>query len=311
VLLFRGGVVEWVQERWKLLRKQRSNQAVAAAADEPGRRSVDALVDLLLPLRSLDGRRTLRATGVVKHYGGVRALDFEEGDEFDVATGEVHLLLGPNGSGKTTLLNALNGLVRVAGGTVALDGESINRKPVAAIARAGIARSFQSPALPDEVTPAELFTTAILAMQRIGYFHWVLSDAKANRARRQSRGLALRLAATSGLAAVADTPCSALTSGQRRMVDVLQALLSDSAIVLLDEPAAGLSDDEREHLSATVKALARRGLGFVVVEHDLELALSFADRVTVMADGRPVAHGQPDEILSRDIVKTVLIGTTS
>ncbi|MCU1481306.1 MAG: branched-chain amino acid transporter substrate-binding protein [Subtercola sp.] len=311
VILFRGGVVQALRDLARWIRKRVRPAAIRLSAEEETiARSPEALADLLMTVReNIGGEHTLEARGVRKAYGGVKALDFEDDQIVTVRNGQVHLLLGPNGSGKTTLLNALTGLVRPGQGQVLKDGVDVAKMSVAKIANSGVSRSFQGPSLPDEVTPVDLFASAIDQMKKVSYFHWILSDPIASRARRASRDLALRIADAAGLGPAANEDCEALTSGQRRIVDVVFSLISRSSIALLDEPAAGLSDIERRQLAATVRALAARGLGFIVVEHDLDLALSIADVVTVMSNGRPVATGTPEEIQNSAIVRQVLIGT--
>lgn len=311
ILVFRGGVVQatrdliaWIQRKRGRKRNQ-PQQAVIA-------RSPEGIADHLWALRASDvGEHEIKVIGARKRYGGVVALDMDDEQEISVKSGEIHLLLGPNGSGKTTLLNVISGLVRVDAGTVTFDGKVSNRMPVHKIAELGVSRSFQGPALPDEVTPVELFAAAIANTQKTSYFHWLLGTWVAARARRRATGLALQLADEAGLGRAGLAECRGLTSGQRRIVDVVLSMISSrSTIVLLDEPAAGLSEAERKQLANTIRALTRRGIGFIVVEHDLELALGLADRVTVMASGRPIAAGSADEIRDSAIVREVLIGGT-
>jgi branched-chain amino acid transport system permease protein len=254
-----------------------------------------------------DGR--LAVTGARKRYGGLAALDLEDDDCISVNPGEVHLLLGPNGSGKTTLLNSLSGLTRLDHGKLELGDRDVTRYPVARIAKLGVSRSFQSPSLPDEVTPRELLAALIAQMRSISYFHWFLADPVVWRAKKESLELAGEILDAGGLGDVADEQCLALTSGRRRILDVLAALTSHGRILLLDEPAAGLSDPERRSLGATVRALAERGFGFLVVEHDLDLALSIADRVTVLANGKILAQGTSREVQANPEVRAVIMGS--
>ena len=309
VLLFRGGVTQSIRDLVTYIRKMRTKSR--ASVDQTTTvRSPDALANLIWGLRtSAAVSHRLEVKGVRKHYGGIKALDMEDDDVISVASGEVLVLLGPNGSGKTTMLNAMMGLVRADAGTVTIDDKSTARMSVSSIARAGIGRSFQGPALPDEVTPIDLFAATLGDMRKVSYFHWFTSDWIAIRARRETRRVAAEIADLAGLGRAANEDCRALTSGQRRIVDVVLSLISStSTIVLLDEPAAGLSDSERSQLAHTVRALANHGLGFIVVEHDLDLAFNLADRVTIMAGGRPIAHGSPEEMRASDVVREVLIG---
>lgn len=313
VLLFRGGISQTVRDIAQKIRERREKADSSARTTTDASvavRSPEGLADLIWSLRSQTARpHSIEVSGARKHYGGIAALDMQDSDAVSVSSGEVHVLLGPNGSGKTTMLNVMMGLVRPDTGSVSIDHQSTSRMSVSSIGRAGIGRSFQSPTIPDEVTPVDLFAAKLAEMRNVSYLHWYLSDWKANRVRRETRALASEIAYQAGLGIAATEACQALTSGQRRIVDVVLALISDiQTVVLLDEPAAGLSDDERTQLAITVRALASRGLGFIVVEHDLDLAFNLADRVTVMASGRPVATGKPNDVRNSAVVRAVLIG---
>jgi branched-chain amino acid transport system permease protein len=338
VIAFRGGVeralrdasravATRVRRRYPTLSFSRGRSRIArelgahheqALAPEPARAagtlgSGESLVALVDEMRERSIRRTtdgrLVVTGARKRYGGLAALDMEDEDCISVNPGEVHLLLGPNGSGKTTLLNSLSGLTRLDHGKLELGDRDVTRYPVARIAKLGVSRSFQSPSLPDEVTPRELLAALIAQMRSISYFHWFIADPVVWRAKKESLELAGEILDAGGLGDVADEQCLALTSGRRRILDVLAALTSHGRILLLDEPAAGLSDPERRSLGATVRALAERGFGFLVVEHDLDLALSIADRVTVLANGKIIAQGTSREVQANPDVRAVIMGS--
>ncbi len=320
VILFPGGIEDAFQgvRSWvtRMVARQRGEedelQALEAALDPDSEEefvSPDRLVKEMLEMREgLDLGQALRIEGARKQYGGVLALDFEDGDSVTVTPGKVHLLLGPNGSGKTTLLNAMCGYAPLTYGKVTIGGTDVTRRSPARIAKLGLSRSFQTPSLPDEVTPMELLTAALTYQESLSYVHWLLSDPFAWKVRRRAREHAARIADAAGLEEVADQPCSQLTSGQRRIVDVLLALSRPSSIVLLDEPAAGLSQRERKQLGATIQALAAAGLSFLVVEHDLELAMQIADEVSVLAEGHLLTHGTPEDVTNHQGVREVLIG---
>jgi ABC-type branched-subunit amino acid transport system ATPase component len=145
-------------------------------------------------------------------------------------------------------------------------------------------------------------------MRSIGVAHWLLNDLTAIRARADALRVADEIVAAAGLGEAGAAPNRSLTSGQRRILDVLMALTSRTSIVLLDEPAAGLSADERRALGTTIRRLAGHGIGFLVVEHDLELGFSLADQVTVLAAGRIVAQGDPDTVREHALAREVLMG---
>lgn len=321
VVLFPGGIEQayqgsraWVTRTLRNRRGEEPDEVEVALDPDTVEEFVspDRLVKEMLALREgVDLDSSLKIVGPRKHYGGVAALDFEDGDSVAVTPGKVHLLLGPNGSGKTTLLNAFCGYARLDEGTVTYGEEDVTSRSPARIAQLGLSRSFQAPSLPDEVTPMELLTTVLAQQRSLSYAHWLISDPFAWKVRREAQEHSAKIAEAAGLEEVADQPCSQLTSGQRRIVDVLLALSQPSAIVLLDEPAAGLSERERKQLGATIEALAAAGLGFLVVEHDLELALQIADEVSVLAEGHLLTHGAPDDVARDRGVREVLIGAES
>jgi branched-chain amino acid transport system ATP-binding protein/branched-chain amino acid transport system permease protein len=312
VLVFRGGVERTVIDATRrvksCLRGQTTKQPASAERSTATR--VSDLRDMLWELRSSVSSREglLAIRGGRKRFGGVAAIDMDDDSELGVRTGEVHVLLGPNGSGKTSLVNAMSGLVQLDGGSVKLGERDLRGTPVARIAKLGISRSFQSPLLPNEATPRELLVASLNKLEGVSYFHWVLSDPWARAANRRSQAFADRLLNASGLGAAADEPCRALTSGQRRILGVLLALVSRAMIVLLDEPAAGLSAGERTWLGDLIMGLADKGLGFLVVEHDLDFAFRIASCVTVLSNGRQVVQGAPDEVRDNRLARDVLIG---
>jgi ABC-type branched-subunit amino acid transport system ATPase component len=328
VILFPGGVEQAVVDRYKQRRARTRRERLEVelpAMEQPlrsGERRTavaaanrgDLQISLAHMLRALRedvqpaGEIVVR--GAVKRFGGVAALDFEAGDSISVVPGKVHLLLGPNGSGKTTLLNATSGLTRLDSGTVTIGELTVTKHAPARIARMGVSRSFQGPSLPPELTPRELLGASLAHMRNVSYVHWVTSNPIAARVRQAARAQAGEILTAAGLGAAIDEPCSRLTSGQTRTVDVIMALTSRSTLVMLDEPAAGLSEIERRRLAETIRALAESGIGFLVVEHDMELAFGLADHVTVLGQGRIIASGAPDEIKEDQQVREVLIGPT-
>ncbi|HEX3804336.1 MAG TPA: ATP-binding cassette domain-containing protein [Solirubrobacteraceae bacterium] len=319
VILFRGGIEGSIRDLTrKLVKALRRKRLLADDAStsnmtshEMAGVSSSELVDLLWGLREgVSEADRLVVRGAQKHYGGVTALSLDDEDTVTVVPGKVHLLLGPNGSGKTTLLNITSGLSHVDAGTVTLGSREVAQAAPSQIARLGVGRSFQSPSLPPEVTPREILSAALAQLRHVSYVHWLTSDPIAWRARRETSELAGRMLTAAGLGSCLDQPCTGLTSGQTRILDVLLALASRSMLVMLDEPAAGLSEFERGQLSATIRGLADRGVGFLVVEHDLDLALNLADHVTVLGQGRLLASGDPDHIKTHPEVREVLIGAT-
>jgi branched-chain amino acid transport system permease protein len=333
IVAFGGGVEEPLRDAWRTLvtrgrhrveeRSADAGAPTAGANDAAETLSADAVEagqppdevavsDLAATLWRLredsEVDRALVVRGARRAFGAVKALDMGADESITVKPGEVHLLLGPNGSGKTSLLNAVSGFMPIEGGSVELGDTNLTKLSPARVAKAGIGRSFQSPSLPDETTPVDLLAANFAQLEGVSYAHWLTSDWIAWRVRRRARATAETVASEAELGEAMNRPCAELTSGRRRIVDVLIALASRSTIVLLDEPAAGLSQSERQRLGATVRALADHGVGFLIVEHDLELAMRIADHVTVLAEGHLLARGTPQDVTNHAAVRKVLMG---
>lgn len=309
VIALREGVEEAAIGLYERARHRRRGQAdrTRAAGDEPSAQRLAGLMWRLRADTAMTGPLVVR--GIQKRFGGVAALQIDDEVAVAVEPGQIHLLLGPNGSGKTTLLNAISGLTRIDAGSIHIGEVEITRARVAQIAQLGIARSFQAPRLPSELPPGQLLGGMLAGLRNVAYFHWLTSDPVAARERAAAQGLADDIIAASGLASAGGCAAIALTSGERRLLDVLAALTSRAHIVLLDEPASGLSAQERRLLADTITALAARGMAFLVVEHDLDLALSIADTVTVLVNGSVVVTGDPEEIKEHPYVREALIGS--
>lgn len=219
-----------------------------------------------------------------KRYGEVVALD---GVDLSVSPGTIHGLVGLNGSGKTTLLNVVSGFTRLDAGGVTIGGEDTTRRPAHHIARLGVGRTFQTPRVFDELTIWE--NLLIGADMRPGQrLHAGLREMeKPWRAQRPDQ----------------------LPHAQRRLLEVLRVIATDSEVLLLDEPAAGLSAEERREFAKLLRHL-RDALGktIILVEHDLDLVWRVADRITVLEAGATIAEGPPQQIVSDPRVRALFTG---
>jgi branched-chain amino acid transport system ATP-binding protein/branched-chain amino acid transport system permease protein len=223
----------------------------------------------------------LCAEGVSKDFSGLRALD---GVSLELRPGEILGLIGPNGSGKTTLLNTISGALFPTAGRIMIDGVDATQLPAHEIARAGVARTFQS---------IRLFATlsVIENVEFSAMIHWPgLDQAKI-------RALALSLLAEMGLADHADRPAGTLDYGAQRRLEIARALALKPRYLLLDEPAAGMNPTESNALLADLAKLQRNyGIGLIVIDHDLGLIMRLCDRIVVLNRGQVIAHGSPAEI---------------
>jgi branched-chain amino acid transport system permease protein len=231
---------------------------------------------------------TLRAAHLSKSYGGVRAVD-----DVSLSLGprEALAVIGPNGSGKTTLLNLLTGIARPDSGTIELGGLSVDRAPADAVARAGLARSFQTADL-----PASLSTLDAVA---------VGAHARPDET---ARAIAWRALRRLGLEADAVVPVGALPAGRRRLVEIARALATQPWLLALDEPAAGLSPAERAALADALSRLVADGLGIVVVEHDLDFLARVCSRGLCLDRGRVIAEASFADLRRDPAVRAAYIG---
>lgn len=248
----------------------------------------------------------LRLEQVGVGFRGVRALDAVS---FDVPAGGVSAVIGPNGAGKTTLFNCVSGIYRHEG-SILLDGEPLDRLRAFRRARAGISRTFQTPALLDD---ADVLTNVMLgtyAGTRAGLMANLWRTRGSNREEARAQGAARELIDQVGLTAHAATPTGALAHGDRRRVEVARALVSRPKLLLLDEPAAGLSDtDATELMDLIVAHGARTGTTCVLVEHDVALVMRYASTVAVLDAGRLLACGPAAQVQRDPAVIAAYLGT--
>jgi branched-chain amino acid transport system ATP-binding protein len=237
--------------------------------------------------------------GVVKEFGGLRAVD---GVSLRVAAGERRVLIGPNGAGKTTLFHCITGTLAPTAGRVALFGRDVTRLPEYRRTALGMGRTFQISNVIAELTCLE---NVMLAAVGIDGRKWVLHRPMAVFADVRERARAgLELV---GLVHRADETARRLSYGERRQLELALALTSQPRVVFLDEPCAGLSPSERLRISTLIGGLPR-DLTVVMIEHDMDVALGLADRVTVLHQGRVILEGSPDEVQSNSEVREVYFG---
>lgn len=254
-------------------------------------------------LSALPGAR-LTVSGVTKTFGGVIAL---RDVSLHVDPGEVVALIGPNGSGKTTLLNVICGYYKVDTGGVSVGERDVTGLPPYRIARAGVARTFQTPLVPhlsvhEAVAAARSWRSPLSvpeAMLRIGRFGLV---------RRTDRAAVDRLLRAVGLAPVAREPAPSLPLGTRRLLELARSLAGEPAVLLLDEVASGLGEDEVAELSRVVRSVRDSGAAVVLVEHNFSLVTALADRVVVLSRGDVVVVGTPVEVAAHPEVRREYLG---
>ena len=245
----------------------------------------------------------LELSGVSKRFGGLQALSEVS---LQVSSGEVLGLIGPNGAGKSTLVSCITGVLRIDGGTIRYQDGDIQRLPPHRRARRGIARTFQKVRLADQLTVYENVAAGLAS-------RWFARASGWCSVFRPLSGLSVAQAVNRTLERVSLVDVSgavvkSLPFGQRHFVEIARAIVSEPSLLLLDEPATGLTEAERERLAVLVKDIAAQGCAQILIEHDLELVGRLCHRVTVINQGHHIFTGTPQAAQTEPEVVRAYLG---
>ncbi len=250
------------------------------------------LKEILGDARSGDGI-CLEAENVSLRFGGLSALD---NVQTQIATGSIHGLIGPNGAGKSTLLNAVSGIYQVSSGRILFEGEDITAMRSYRLARRGLARTFQNTELFKEMTALENVWNGFYSHYRSGIISAILRLPNYRTDEERYREAALALLDYVGLSAFAETKAKDLPFGFQRKLEIARALAVSPRLLLLDEPAAGLTKTEVDDLRDLILQLAEHGITIVVVEHHMDLVMAISSQMTVLDYGEVIARGTAAEV---------------
>ena len=235
----------------------------------------------------------LEAADLSRRFGGLAAVDAVD---LRVERGAIHGLIGPNGAGKTTLLNLVAGALSVTRGTVRYRGEDITRWDAARRAQAGIRRTFQNLKLFAEMSALENVSLGLHAGARSGIFAALARTLRQRREEEAIFAAARRTLEFVGLGRHGSVIAAKLPYGHRRLLEIARAFVAEPALLLLDEPAAGLNHTEAANLSTLIGRIRDAGCTIVLVEHHMDVVMTVCDVVTVLNYGRKLAQGTPAEI---------------
>jgi len=252
-------------------------------------------------------RPLLSLAGVTKRFGGVTAVD---GVELLGMAGQVHGLIGPNGAGKSTLIGCITGVNRINAGEIWLGDERIDALPVHRRARLGIGRTFQKIRLPAQLTVYEAVASGLAASWFARGGRGWLHAFTSLRAPAIAQPVLAALEAA-GIEDIAEVRVASVPYGRRHFVELARTLIAQPKVLFLDEPATGMTADERQRFSRQVRDVAARGRLVVLVEHDLTLVGELCDQVTVIEQGRRIFTGTPSEAQRDTAVIRAYLGTMS
>ena len=244
----------------------------------------------------------IRLRGLTRRFGGITAV---RDVDLDVAHGERRAVLGPNGAGKTTLFNLVAGDFPPSEGAIELFGRDVTRLPAHKRVSCGLTRTYQKTELFLGLSALDTVRLGVLGRER-GHFSLRRGGESEAAPRREAAGLLARV----GLAARAEALVGALSHGEQRQLELAVALAGRPRVIMLDEPAAGLSPGERQQLTELLLDLERE-ITVVLIEHDMDVALTVAERVTMMHDGAVVMEGTPDEIRASELVQALYLGSAA
>ena len=248
----------------------------------------------------------LVARGLTVRFGGLTALSDAS---LRVKGGEVHALIGPNGAGKSTFVNTISGFYQPAEGSCELNGEPLIGKRSHQIARVGLARTFQNTELFGDLTVLENVVVGYQQRLTYGVTDAVLRTPRMRREEKEARDVAIGLLAFVGLEEYAHQEARYLPFGLQRRLEIARALAAKPRLLLLDEPAAGLTTQEIDDLEAVIRKIAKQGISVLLIEHHVELIMAVADTVTVLDYGQVIASDAPDVVQNDPRVIEAYFGT--
>ncbi|EOD55667.1 high-affinity branched-chain amino acid ABC transporter ATP-binding protein LivG [Aeromonas molluscorum] len=251
-------------------------------------------------------QKLLEVSDLSMRFGGLLAVN---GVKLDVDQGEVISIIGPNGAGKTTIFNCLTGFYRPSGGTIRYRGEEIQGLPGHLIARKGVVRTFQHVRLFKDMTAVENLLVAQHRHLNTGFISGLFKTPAFRRAEQEGLDQSAFWLEKVGLKDLANRPAGNLAYGQQRRLEIARCMATKPALLMLDEPAAGLNPHETDELNELIVGLRDEfGVSVLLIEHDMKLVMDISNRIFVVNQGTPLAQGKPEEIRNNPAVIKAYLG---
>ena len=248
----------------------------------------------------------LQLQNVVKRFGGITA---SNNITINVPEGSIYGIIGPNGAGKTTLFNMITGVYDCTEGTVLFEGEKINGLPTHEIAVRGIARTFQNIRLFGDLTVYDNLMTACQKNITYSLLDGILRTKKCQAQERESRAFCDQLLAEVGLSDQRDQKANNLPYGMQRRLEIARALATRPKVILLDEPAAGMNEEESAKLSEFIREIRdKKDVTVVIIDHHMDVIMAICDQISVLNFGTLLAEGRPEEIQNNPDVISAYLG---
>ncbi len=248
----------------------------------------------------------LVVNGLSKSFGGVKAVNDLS---FDVKRGQIFAVIGPNGSGKTTCINLITGVLKPTAGSVRFEGQELTGTTRASIAKLGVTRTFQNLRLWSTLTVADHVMASRFCRTKANFFASTLKFKGAMEEERANIAMTGRILEEVGLGGTEERLATSLPYGKRRLLEIARALATEPKLLLMDEPAAGMSGKEIDKLIELIFKIRERGITVLVVEHRMKLVMGVSDNIIVLNYGEKIAEGTASEIRCNEMVIQAYLGT--